>query len=68
MEERDIIRVLSTDFSAGSEASRDALLVRCLDVLGADDDGTDLEDEELEMLAAAGDAFDLLMSAASFQK
>lgn len=61
MTERDIIRVLSGNHSAGTEAFRDALLARCLAVIGSnepigspDGESGDLDDEELGMLAAAG--------------
>ena len=63
-----LTRVFQADLSVGTEAFRDELLVRCLDVLGADDGtaqsdatllafngGRDLDDGELEFLAAAGD-------------
>lgn len=56
MPEQEIRRILSQDLSAGTEAFRDALLARCLEVLGSDDSesGLDLFDEDLELLAAAG--------------
>lgn len=47
-------RLFKQDFSAGTEAFRNALLNRCLGEL---DDITVLDDEELELLAAAGDAY-----------
>jgi len=54
MDEDELRRILSQDLSVGTEAFRDALLARCLDVLAAGD-GADLGDDELELLAAAGD-------------
>lgn len=47
--------LLSQNFSEGTETFRDALLERCLDVLDADGGKAELEDEALELLAAAGD-------------
>lgn len=49
-------RLVKQDFSAGTEAFRDALLDRCLDVLDADSDGVQLNDDDLDLLAAAGDS------------
>ena len=54
MEEKELARVLQTDLSVGTESFRDALLGRCLSVLGADDDAFLLDDATLDMLAAAG--------------
>ena len=51
---RTIEQLLQVDLSTGTEAFRDALLKRCLEELGADGEGTALDDAELEMLAAAG--------------
>lgn len=48
-------RLLQRDPSAGSEAFREDLLARCLEVLGADDEVVALDDDELDMLSAAGD-------------
>ena len=53
MTEQDIIRVLSERRPVGTEGFRDALLARCLAVIDADEGSAYLEDEELEMLAAA---------------
>lgn len=55
MNERELRRIVSQDFSVGTEAFRDALLARCLEVLGEDGAAAELGDEELELLAAAGD-------------
>lgn len=49
-------KLLAQDLSAGTEAFRDALLDRCLDVL-CEDDGLEVSDDDLELLAAAGDPF-----------
>lgn len=46
---------LQHDYSVGTEAFRDELLERCLTVLGAGDEGRVIADDDLEMLAAAGD-------------
>ena len=54
MEEKDLAKVLQADLSAGTEGFRDALLERCLSVLGADGDAFLLDDSALDMLAAAG--------------
>ncbi|MBQ9020500.1 MAG: hypothetical protein IJ113_00595 [Eggerthellaceae bacterium] len=51
---------MKQDFSNGTEAFRDELLARCLDVLslgdGAtqDENGIDIDEADLELLAAAG--------------
>lgn len=55
MGERGMAQLLNCDFSVGTEAFREDLLKRCLAVLGADDGGICLADEDLEMLAAAGE-------------
>ena len=54
--EQMLERLMKQDFSAGTETFRDALLERCLAVLDADDEGICLDDSDLELLAAAGDA------------
>ena len=54
MVEKKLSRIMKTDLSKGTEEFRDALLRRCLFVLGADD-VVELADDELDMLAAAGD-------------
>lgn len=64
-----IIRVLSRDLSVGTDVFRDDLLRRCLDVLMSEDDTPQLlEDDELEMLAAAGTPYDALGNSASTQQ
>lgn len=50
-------QLMKLDFSIGTEAFRDNLLLRCLAVLNMDDEGVVLDDSELELLAAAGDRF-----------
>ena len=61
MDEKDIKQAFSYDFSEGTEAFRDDLLARCLttlqDCAEDEDEGIVLEDEELDMLAAAGDIY-----------
>ena len=65
--EQALTRLLLADFSAGTETFRDELLARCLAVLNADVHGAtaetdadcriiELDDADLELLAAAGDA------------
>ena len=54
MVEKKLSRIMKTDLSKGTEEFRDNLLGRCLFVLGADD-SVELADDELDMLAAAGD-------------
>ena len=56
MDEKDIKKILSTDLSESTEAFRDELLKRCLDLLPSDDGSFELVDADLELLAAAGDA------------
>ena len=51
MDEREIERIMRQDLSKGTEKFRDALLARCLAVLGSED-GMLLDDSELELLAA----------------
>ena len=48
-------RLLRRCISVGTEAFRDTLLVRCLAVLNAGDEPSLVDDEDLELLAAAGD-------------
>ena len=52
MDEKELERLLKLDLSVGTEAFRDELLARCLSELH--DHGRELDDSELEMLAAAG--------------
>lgn len=64
--EQMLMRLLQADFSSGTEAFRDELLARCLAILGSDAHGeaagpdadrcaAELDDADLELLAAAGD-------------
>ena len=59
--ERIIGRLMKQDLSAGTEAFREDLLARCLEVLDADDgeDGVEVSDSDLKMLAAAGSPYAL---------
>lgn len=50
-----IERLMKQDLSAGTEAFREDLLARCLDVLASDEDRCEeIDDSDLELLAAAG--------------
>ena len=53
--EQMLERIMKVDFSAGTEAFRDALLARCLEVL-CEDGIACISDDDLEMVAAAGNA------------
>ena len=59
MEEREfedrLKRLFEGGVSQGDEGFRDALLQRCLTIVGADDEGRPIDDEALDLLAAAGD-------------
>ena len=58
--EQRLEQLLRQDLSVGTEAFRDALLARCLDELpGAGDEPRQLDIADLELVAAAGDAFTL---------
>ena len=57
MNEEEIARILGKGFSAGTESFRDDLLKRCLAALDAEDEARVVPDDELELLAAAGDPF-----------
>ena len=48
-------QLLGRDLSAGTEAFRESLLERCLEVLDAGEEGMPIDDADLELLAAAGD-------------
>ena len=54
MDKHEIVQVLKSDLSEGTEKFRDDLLDRCLPEVACGDDGALLDDEDLEMLAAAG--------------
>lgn len=58
MNEEMIKRVLSKDYSAGTERFRENLLQQCLATIDAQNDGMELSDDELDMLAAAGNPFE----------
>ena len=73
--EQTVKRVFSNDCSTGTDGFRDALLKRCLSVLDLEDKGrepaphiieedfgTPMDDEELDMLAAAGNWQDALLN------
>lgn len=53
--ERMFRRLMQQDLSAGTQGFRDALLERCIVALSAGTEGLPLTDEELGMLAAAGE-------------
>lgn len=55
MDERTVKRLLEQDLSVGTDEFRDKLLSKCLDVLCAEDSVIELDDADLDMLAAAGD-------------
>ena len=55
--EQIIERLMKLDFSIGTEAFREELLSRCLAVLNAGDGCREVDDSELELLAAAGGWF-----------
>ena len=58
--EQRLEQLLRQDLSVGTEAFRDALLARCLNELpDADDEPRQLDIADLELVAAAGDAFTL---------
>ena len=55
--EEMVERLMKKDYSVGTEAFRDKLLQQCLDVLCEEDDAMLIEDQDLELLAAAGSPF-----------
>lgn len=55
MDERTVKWLLEQDLSVGTDEFRDKLLSKCLDVLCAEDSVIELDDADLDMLAAAGD-------------
>jgi len=55
MDERTVKRLLEQDLSVGTDEFRDKLLSKCLDVLCTEDSVIELDDTDLDMLAAAGD-------------
>lgn len=52
--EQKITELMSQNFSAGTDAFRDNLLKRCLAELESKPDAVELDDEDLDMLSAAG--------------
>ena len=64
VDEQRLEHILEThmkqDFSHGTDAFRDELLARCLEALSVrsdatrDEDASDIDEEDLELLAAAG--------------
>ena len=60
MRESDLENILAKGMQHGHSASeeqfRDELLARCLEVLDSAEHAVELADEDIEMLAAAGDA------------
>ena len=50
-------QLMGQDLSIGTEAFREDLLNRCLAILGTDSSGIELDDDELDLLSAAGDVF-----------
>ena len=58
--EQKVDQLMKLDFSAGTEAFRDELLGRCLVVLGNEDEIKELNDNQLDTLAAAGDLYSQL--------
>ncbi len=57
MNEAQLAKILSHDYSIGTERFRDELLVRCLDNLDADPYAVELNEFELDLLSAAGNPF-----------
>ena len=61
MDEREfearLENLMQQDLSVGTEAFRENLLSRCLAVLN-EDGGMELSDDDLDMLAAAGNPFE----------
>lgn len=52
--EQKITELMGQDFSEGTEEFRDKLLERCLAELETKPDAVELDDEDLDMLSAAG--------------
>lgn len=57
MDEERVRQLFRQDLSAGTDAFREELLERCLDALHDEETGREVDDSELDMLAAAGDPF-----------
>ena len=56
MNEKKLEQLFRSDLSLGTDAFRDTLLERCLEVIRSDE-GYPLSESELDLLAAAGDPF-----------
>ena len=54
--EQKLAQLIQQNASIGTEGFRDSLLTRCLAVLNADNEGTELTFEQLDLLSAAGDS------------
>lgn len=57
MNEKELSLILQQDFSIGTERFCESLLQRCLSILRSSEEGRDVSDDELELLAAAGSPF-----------
>lgn len=57
MDEKRLEQLLKQDLSDGTDAFRDALLGSCLDVLCSENDAREVDEDDLELLAAAGDVY-----------
>ena len=54
----DFEHILAQDLSVGTETFRESLLQRCLGVIAQNEQGIfELDDNQLDMLAAAGNIF-----------
>ena len=59
MNTHEIEQLLGRDYSVGTDAFREDLLARCLDVVAQNSGGrVALDDEDLDMLAAAGTSYE----------
>lgn len=57
--EQRLEQLMSQDLSIGTEKFRDGLLAQCLSIIQSDRSGSDLNDDFLELLSAAGDPYTL---------
>lgn len=53
--EQTLVQLMRRDASADSDAFRESLLERCLEVLDADGGCSPVDDADLDLLSAAGD-------------
>ena len=60
--EQKLAHLIQRDASIGTEEFRDSLLARCLAELNADNEGSELTFEQLDLLSAAGDTSLLIHS------